>query len=124
MNQKKNQDLDEMSVIDKNFTILCEPSNFGNKSIVAMILSAPGNVEKRQKTRSQLRSLQTKIDWVFVIGGTSANITKESQQYQDLMQISIEDKYENLAYKTLATFLWLHRLQHRSLPRKTLGMVL
>ena len=113
-----------MLVIDKNFTILCEPSNFGNKSIVAMILSAPGNVEKRQKTRSQLRSLQTKIDWVFVIGGTSANITKESQQYQDLMQISIEDKYENLAYKTLATFLWLHRLQHRSQPRKTLGMVL
>ena len=37
-------------------------------------------------------------------------LDKEMEQYGDILQLSIEEGYKNLSYKTLAGFAWIWRL--------------
>ena len=37
------------------------------------------------------------------------DLDKEKNEYGDILQLSIEEGYENLAYKTLAGFAWIWR---------------
>ncbi len=111
----ENCDLSEnnfLNVIDQqNITVLKKPSADHFKDVVFVILTAPGNYEKRQRTREQLQKFSSKISWIFLIGTSTHDNDKklaaEISENGDFLQISVRDSYDNLAYKTLASFLWL-----------------
>jgi hypothetical protein len=111
------EDLDgenHLQIIDKNLTILMKPHRRRTKilkNISVIILSAPKHFDKRNLTRNQLNLFSDKLDWTFVLGQTDPDVQskllQEQNQFGDLVQFSILDKYKNLAYKSLASFLWL-----------------
>ena len=42
-------------------------------------------------------------------------LEEEKNKYGDILQLSIEDSYENLAYKSLASFAWLWKQYGKNL---------
>ena len=106
----------DFRVIDQNFTILKTPSMEDHK-ITLLIKSAPGNIDKRARTRKQLEPYKNQFNFFFVIGTFEdpklvEAINSEYAQGKDILQISIKDGYRHLIYKVLAAFQWLY--QNRS----------
>lgn len=112
---------DHSLVIDQNVRVLVEPQNFRQLTtttdIYMLILSAPKNTLERTMTRQILSdALATNkwaFKWAFIIGQTSpeiqAALTEEMKEHGDILQLSIQDSYANLSYKSLAGFAWLWR---------------
>lgn len=74
-----------------------------------------GKREAIRKTWGHVKKLRLKT--VFVVG-LSHNmghfIDLETKRYNDVIQLNIEDKYENLVYKTVYAFLSLSKLNIRA----------
>lgn len=107
-------------IIDQNVSVLVEPQNFKEpltSGIYILILSAPKNILQRSLTRQilsdALSSHKRAFEWAFIIGQTSQEIqealNEEMHQHGDILQISVQDSYYNLSYKSLAGFAILWR---------------
>ncbi|CAC5412982.1 unnamed protein product [Mytilus coruscus] len=96
--------------IDPSETI-CDNLNCDNLKLLFVVKSYVLNFGQRdaiRKTWGGTEGPRTKV--VFIIGYIdSANpfIEIESKQYKDIVQLNIEDTYENLVYKTIYSLLWL-----------------
>jgi len=116
-------------VIDlKNVKVLKEPgwiekSIKNDEKIFLSIfsLSAPQNFEDRQNLRTEIENFRTNsadkivgsIQLTFLLGLPSDRdlqswIDIESDLFGDILQISVEDSYQNLSYKTLGAYQWIH----------------
>lgn len=105
-------------MIDRDASVAISPRREeSNIYMLILVLSAPKNFEKRQKTRQ--------IDWrpsnvppgrgvtklVFILGRVDdpdlqRDIELESETHGDLLQFSLRDGYVNLPYKSIAAFSW------------------
>ena len=85
-----------------------------------MILTAPGNTEKRQTMRetwlNEVYNRSSYIQFHFFIGTKSitleerAILLREQTEYKDIIFFSdIEDKYELTTYKVLEMMKWAHQ---------------
>jgi len=108
-------DLDTFSVLDRtNVSFLMRPHNVcNNAKIVLMALTAPKNVEKRERLRRQFGEKQG-VYILFLLGKTSNSTVQEDLQSEnmlhgDMVQISVLDHYKALSYKTLTGFIWTNR---------------
>jgi len=103
------------SVLDRdNVTFLQRPGRTcaGDTSFLFMALTAPGNTGKRERLRRILEG--DKHFLLFLLGKTydqelQEQLTSENLVHGDLMQISVQDHYSTLAYKTLSGFIWANR---------------
>jgi len=108
-------DLDTFSVLDRtNVSFLMRPHNVcNNAKIVLMALTAPKNVEKRERLRRQFGEKQG-VYILFLLGKTSnstvqEDLRSENMLHGDMVQISVLDHYKALSYKTLTGFIWTNR---------------
>ena len=108
-------DLDTFSVLDRtNVSFLMRPHNVcNNAKIVLMALTAPKNVEKRERLRRQFGEKEG-VYILFLLGKTSnssvqEDLQSESMLHGDMVQISVLDHYKALSYKTLTGFIWTNR---------------
>ena len=87
-------------------------------------LSAPKNFEVRQNLRHEIKSFKENfgqkisgsIHLTFLLGLTKdqqvqKRIERESELFGDILQISVEDSYNNLSYKTLGAYQWIHTVR-------------
>jgi hypothetical protein len=83
-------------------------------------LSAPKNFDDRQNLRREIDSFRTEfasnelgsIHLTFLLGLTRDKDVKErigieSDLFGDILQLSVEDSYHNLSYKTLGAYQWI-----------------
>jgi hypothetical protein len=79
--------------------------------MVLMVLSAPGNVEKREKMRRHLQE-KNDVKVIFLLGLVSPVVqellSSEHEENDDLVQSSVPDSYDTLSYKTLTGFIWIN----------------
>ena len=84
-------------------------------------LSAPKNFDDRQNLRREIESFRSdfvsnnlgSIHLTFLLGLTPDKDVKErigieSDRFGDILQLSVEDSYQNLSYKTLGAYQWIH----------------
>ena len=81
--------------------------------IVFAVLTAPKNVAKRETLRRQVGERQG-VFLLFLLGATrdqevQGRLQEEAMVHGDLLQISVEDHYTRLSYKTLSSFIWTNR---------------
>ena len=98
-----------------NVSFTMRPRKFCQDNVI-MIMSAPGNFKERDKYRNRYRDFN--VTSVFLLGTTedediSAELREEAVGHGDLLQISVKDDYWALAYKTLAGFIWVNRLEDK-----------
>lgn len=80
--------------------------------VTILVLSAPRNFEERQCTRHDVGSnLQEPYNLVFLIGEVhdcdlQHKLDQEHVDHKDLLQLSLEESYRNLSYKTLTGLAW------------------
>ena len=87
-------------------------------------LSAPNNFEVRQNLRKEIKIFKENfgqknngsIHLTFLLGLTKdqkvqKRIEHESELFGDILQISVEDSYNNLSYKTLGAYQWIHTVR-------------
>lgn len=116
VNYFKSFDPTNFQIMDKAglmFTITPSIYNISYQEIVVMVLSAPGNFKQRSKVRQEIRSYQG-LDPIFLLGFSNNDtidktIKGEALKNNDIVQINVQDGYENLAYKSFAGFLWINR---------------
>eukprot|EP00092_Neocalanus_flemingeri_P002750 GFUD01002945.1.p1 GENE.GFUD01002945.1~~GFUD01002945.1.p1 ORF type:complete len:385 (+),score=72.52 GFUD01002945.1:393-1547(+) len=108
-------DTDTFSVLDRtNVSFLMRPHTAcRNVKIVLMALTAPKNVEKRERLRRQFGEKEG-VYILFLLGKTSSSSVQEDLQAEnmlhgDMVQISVMDHYRALSYKTLTGFIWANR---------------
>lgn len=108
-------DTDTFSVLDRtNVSFLMRPHTAcRNVKIVLMALTAPKNVEKRERLRRQFGEKEG-VYILFLLGKTSSSSVQEDLQTEnmlhgDMVQISVMDHYRALSYKTLTGFIWANR---------------
>jgi len=106
---------DTFTVLDRtNVSFIMRPHvPCSGVKIVLMALTAPKNVEKRERLRRQVREKEG-VFMLFLLGSTLDSNLQESLQgenmlHGDLVQISVQDHYKALAYKTLTGFIWVNR---------------
>ena len=104
------------SVLDRtNVSFLMRPHRAcRNVKMVLMALTAPKNVEKRERLRRQFGE-KNGVFILFLLGKTTDPTIQESLQTEnmlhgDMVQISVRDHYKALSYKTLTGFIWTNRL--------------
>lgn len=93
-----------------------------NRSVFIAVVSAPGNLDKRNivrqtwakhlKAEHEKGSLEI-AGFGFILGLTENNLTQkrieeESETYGDIIQIRMSDFYRNLSLKVAGLFNWLH----------------
>jgi len=93
-----------------NVTFLLQPVSPCTSHLVLMVLSAPGNVEKRNRMRRQLNG-KINVKIIFLLGFVASAsdqelLSSESNLHDDLVQGSVPDSYDTLSYKTLTGFTW------------------
>jgi len=84
-------------------------------------LSAPKHYDDRQNLRQEIESFKSdfaseklgSIHLTFLLGLTrdkdvKKQIAIESNLFGDILQLSVEDSYQNLSYKTLGAYQWIH----------------
>jgi len=103
------------SVLDRtNVSFLMRPHQAcHNVKMVLMALTAPKNVEKRERLRRQFGE-KNGVFILFLLGKTTDPTIQESLQTEnmlhgDMVQISVRDHYKALSYKTLTGFIWTNR---------------
>jgi len=108
-------DSDTFSVLDRtNVSFLMRPRIACRQvKIVLMALTAPKNVEKRERLRRQFGEKEG-VYILFLLGKTSSSALQEKLQTEnmvhgDMVQISVMDHYKALSYKTLTGFIWANR---------------
>ena len=108
-------DSDTFSVLDRtNVSFLMRPRIACKQvKIVLMALTAPKNVEKRERLRRQFGEKEG-VYMLFLLGKTSSSALQEKLQTEnmvhgDMVQISVMDHYKALSYKTLTGFIWANR---------------
>jgi len=108
-------DSDTFSVLDRtNVSFLMRPRIACKQvKIVLMALTAPKNVEKRERLRRQFGEKEG-VYILFLLGKTSSSALQEKLQTEnmvhgDMVQISVMDHYKALSYKTLTGFIWANR---------------
>jgi len=108
-------DSDTFSVLDRtNVSFLMRPRIACKQvTIVLMALTAPKNVEKRERLRRQFGEKEG-VYILFLLGKTSSSALQEKLQTEnmvhgDMVQISVMDHYKALSYKTLTGFIWANR---------------
>jgi len=126
------------SILDlKNISFTLRPRGSCEKTtIVLMVLSAPKNIQKREKLREQFRKaiyyqiqyhksrviVVTKLFYffpksdsphvklVFLLGHPkNPSLESENLVHGDLVQANVKDHYMSLHYKTLSGFVWVNR---------------
>ena len=109
------QDSETFSVLDKrNVSFLLRPRRTcSNTKIVFAVLTGPKNTEKREALRRQLGGRE-EVFLLFLLGSTKhqevqEELVGESLHHGDMLQISVEDHYTRLSYKTLSSFIWTNR---------------
>lgn len=82
-------------------------------TLVALVISAPGHLEKRMAIRRTWsnKSLFPHMRTVFLIGDPknktlNERIRKENVVYEDIVQENFHDTYDNLTLKTVMAFKW------------------
>lgn len=105
-------------VIDTDTEVVISPvKEQGDLYMIILVLSAPANFVKRQKTRqvpwrpANVPDGRGGVKLVFLIGavddaGLQENIAKEAEEFGDILQLGLMDGYVNLPYKTIAGFIW------------------
>ena len=109
------QDSDTFSVLDRrdlSFRLRPHRTCTGTK-IVFAVLTAPKNLEKREALRRQIGE-RSDVFLLFLLGETKAPgvqdlLHAEAAAHGDLLQISVEDHYTRLSYKTISSFIWTNR---------------
>lgn len=106
---------DTFSVLDRtDISFLLSPHRSCEKTkVVFSVLTAPNNEEKREKLRQQF-SDRDDVFLLFLLGRTASaplqeRLRAESAVHRDMLQISVEDHYTTLSYKTLSGFIWTSR---------------
>ena len=87
-------------------------------------LSAPKNFEVRQNLRKEIKIFKENfgqknngsIHLTFLLGLTKdqkvqKRIEHESELFGDILQFAVEDSYNNLSYKTLGAYQWIHTVR-------------
>ena len=75
-----------------------------NHPLVALIHSAPENIELRSTIR---KTWGQSLKRIFVLGSNkkwNKKLKKENEKYQDILQISFKDAYANMTYKHLSGY--------------------
>ena len=117
----KNGETEENS--DKMFAInpgsVCSGRNGSDKStveLVVIVISGIRNFLRRMGIRntwgSDVHERLTEVRLLFLVGRSSdaqfqPQIKKESELFGDILQVDLEDKYENLTNKSLAMLRWV-----------------
>lgn len=94
-------------------------ANFKNPNLVILIMSAPGNLDRRNVIRATWLSLvkdSKKLSYIhyFVIGSVGLStdamlhVSDEQSKYNDLLILPIHDEYAKLTYKVLQSFVWIN----------------
>ena len=94
-----------------------------NRSIFIAVISAADNFNKRSVIRQTWQNhlkdvnstgLMSLVGFAFIIGLTESNATQikieeENKNYEDIIQIEMNDFYENLTLKGAGLLNWLYR---------------
>jgi len=111
---------------ENNIHVVKSPlwSNENNPVFMSMVvLSAPKHFEERETVRKEFsklkrnfvkwnRHLRNKtIELTFLLGSVkngilARHLEEEQETHGDIFQISVLDSYQNLAYKTMTSYLW------------------
>jgi len=78
-----------------------------NLPIVALIHSAPKNVELRNTIR---KTWGKSLKRIFVLGKQkewNKKLRKENDMHQDILQVNFTDAYQNMTYKHLTGYWWM-----------------
>ncbi|KAG8037768.1 hypothetical protein G9C98_005979 [Cotesia typhae] len=103
---------DESTLIDiKNFkfTINHDPCNKTQPLLLMLIHSAPGNFAKRNVVRDTWGKQTPEMIVLFLVGATldyQADLNKENNNYQDIIQGNFIDAYRNMTYKHVMALKW------------------
>lgn len=99
----------------------CESNSPNSRSIFIVVMSAPGNFEKRTKIREtwknhidlvKRKGLVSNINFAFVLGQPEINslqikIKEESAKFKDIIQISdLQDSPQNQTLKMVEVLKW------------------
>lgn len=83
--------------------------------MVVMVLSAPKHFNARVRIRDELKHFKmTHVRTAFLLGRTNDGsvqdeVVKECGIFHDIVQISVEEGYNKLSYKTISGFLWTRK---------------
>jgi len=109
------QESDTFRVLDRsNVSFLLRPRAMcKNQKVMLMALTAPKNVQKRERLRRQFGE-KDGVYILFLLGKTSSlslqeDLQTENMMHGDMVQISVMDHYTALSYKTLTGFIWANR---------------
>ena len=100
-----------LSIIDNDqvqFSMLPRSRCWGE--LVLMVLSAPGNVIKRDGMRERTRRMED-VQLIFLLGTAEKYQTQleaEQRVHDDIVQATVPDSYDTLSYKSLFGFLWIY----------------
>lgn len=101
-------------------------SKFYGPDLVILILSAPGNIEKRNAIRESWVKLKDRksyfdrahgkipVKYYFVIGDAGLNVIlqnklgREQGRHYDILMLPVVDSYGNLTLKVLKSFEWIN----------------
>ena len=93
-----------------NNTFLLHPVSPCTSHLVLMVLSAPKNVEKRNKMRAQIGE-NNRVKIIFLLGIVPPEyeqlLHEEHEVHDDLVQASVPESYDTLSFKTLSGFIWI-----------------
>ena len=80
--------------------------------LLSLVISAPGHNMSRDAIRAGWGSYthgRKDMDVVFMVGRSEdhdEDIAQEAETHGDLVQMDIEDTYENLSLKTISALQW------------------
>lgn len=101
-------------LIGRNASFLQEPSSSCRQQdkLILSVLTAPNNVNKRHDLRERFGNVDG-VSLLFLLGKTTSSevqerLNLENRKHGDLLQGSILDSYDTLAYKTLMGFIWIN----------------
>jgi hypothetical protein len=93
-----------------NYKTMCESDD----SLLVYILSKVNNFERRQAIRRTWANKEQyeqlyRTCFVFLVGlGNNSTILSEALTYGDIVQLNINESYQNIVYKEVAGLKWSH----------------
>ncbi|XP_052070410.1 beta-1,3-galactosyltransferase brn-like isoform X2 [Mytilus californianus] len=94
--------------------LLCGNSKCDSLEVLFIVKSYVLNFGQREairRTWGGMTKLRSKT--VFIIGyldGIDYFVDFESEKYKDIVQLNVNDKYQNVVYKTIYALLWLSKI--------------
>lgn len=87
-------------------SVLIRPKLPNNMNKILVIRTGPGSLDYRNFIRRTWKSNVQKLVPVVFVCATSVNdtLTKEANQYKDILQFDFEDSYHNLSWKMMAIY--------------------